>query len=502
MRKLLLAGTVLLIPTSAQALPEWASQGVVAPGRQFAAASDATSVHIIAERYVQVDGLGSVLADEADVGDGRQAVLDMYPAITVGPDGTVHVVTRHGGSYEAGHEIRYASRPVAGGWSAPVIVGQPIARNYVVGVATPSGGRILISHGRLIENVGAVIDLYETDGATATLLGTTPLWLRPDGDYRIAASGNAVVLASGSPGPGPADPVHFAFAGDGGADVLAQWQASHAVLLGGDARRGGPNLYVDETGRIHLGYGGAGTHHYARYEANGTAAVNAQTMDALGTYHLGYGNGAIVSSPDGTRVVAVALQNTDGDGESADAEILYAESVDGGATFAPAQSTGFFTDGGDGRMRPRLFELGGTLMLLYRDNALGGIALATSPWFDEAPEGTGTGGESGADGTATSQAGDDGTATSAADSSTMTGAVDPTMSSSSGAAGASATDSRGALPPGGNRGSAEGCGCTSGRGSDAKWLALLALLWLRPRSHPRGRGQRGSRTDSSACATK
>ncbi|MCH9682135.1 MAG: hypothetical protein K0V04_11925, partial [Deltaproteobacteria bacterium] len=61
---LLVVGSTLL-STSAQALPRWESRGVVAPGRQFAALAEDDRVHIISERYVQIDVDGASLVDEA-----------------------------------------------------------------------------------------------------------------------------------------------------------------------------------------------------------------------------------------------------------------------------------------------------------------------------------------------------------------------------------------------------------------------------------------------------
>ncbi len=444
---------------------------MVAPGRQFAASADEDSIHIISERYLQIDADGAVVVDEAEVGDGRQGPLDMYPAIALGPDGSIHIVTRHGGDFDAGHEIRYTRRDPNGGWASPIVVGQPVARNYAVGVAAPSGGRVLVGHGRLIADVACAIDLYAIEGNAALALGSTPqTWLRADADLRLASTANAVVLASGTPGPGGSDPTHFAFAADGDGDVLAQWQASHVGHLGGGPRRGGPSLFVDAAGNIHLGYGADGSHHYALHGSDGTAiGGDVQTMNGLGTYHLGYGNGAVVASPDGMRVAAVALANADGDSESAAAEISWSESMDAGATFGPAQPTGFVTDGGDGRMRPRLLEVGGTLVLLYRDNAQGGIVLATSAWFED-EAGTSTGDPPGANdstGDATGSADTTGVGGSSFDSSGSDGVTSTSP-------GTGVLSSSGLLPGD----SDVGCGCTNRGPRPAPTVALWVLLGL------------------------
>lgn len=463
-------------PAVAWALPPLESQGVVAPGVQFAAEADDDTVHIISQRYVQIDVAGTVLVDESEVGDGLQGPLDMYPAIGLGPDGAVHVVTRNGGTGSGGTTVEYATRSAAGGWSPAIAVGAVVPRNYSVGVAAPSGGRVLVSVSRHVEGSDSRVDLYAIEGQAASLLGSTPQgWLRPDGDYRLISSGNAAAIALGSPWPNL--PTFFAFAADAEGDVVAQWQAAVVEHTAGSMRRGGPSLTVDSGGMLHLGYGGESAQYYARYdEAGVSAGADVQVMDNLGTWHLSYGNGDVLSSPDGMLVVAVALQNLDGDQTSAGASILLAESVDGGASFGPAVDTGLVSDGGEGRMRPRLFEVEGDVMLLYRDNGLGGIALATASWFDEEPEGT-TGGQPGT----TTDAGGDSSDAGGMDT-TSTGAPGDDTGVAGSSSGDSSTAATGLNPtsPGGDADEG-GCGCrTEGSGSQVG-LVVLCLMGLRRR---------------------
>ncbi|MEM6291233.1 MAG: hypothetical protein AAGA54_08205 [Myxococcota bacterium] len=456
-----------LVSSTAWALPPLESQGVVAPGVQFAAVADEDSIHVISTRYVRLSVDGTVLVDEGEASDGLQGPLDMYPAIATGQDGIVHVVTRSGGSGPAGTAVRYASRSAAGAWSAPVMLGEIVPRNYSVGVAAPAG-RVLVGVSRLVEGSDARIDLYAVEGNAATLLGSTPQgWLRPDGDFMMAASPGGVALASGSPWPD--GPVRVAVAGDAAGDVVAQWQASVVEHAGGGGRRGGPSLAIDGGGAFHLVYGAEQALFHARHDA----PPGVETMNGLGTWHLSYGNGAVAVSPDGTRVAVVGLSNPDGDATSADALVWVAESVDGGATFGPAVDTGFVADGGEGRMRPRLLEVEGTLALLLRDDALGGIALATAPWFDDAPGGT-TGGPEGttgggADGSTSLDPDPSGGTSSStgqppdaeASSTTVTSAgLDPSVT-----AGATAPEDSGCA-----------CRATPGRGSGG-W-ALLLVGWL------------------------
>lgn len=104
----------LQIGATAQAEPTWSHLGPVLDGRQFdAVRGPSSSVHVIASEYAELTGAGAVVLTEPQ-GDGRQGGLDFPPAIAVGPDGAVHIVTRHGGSFADGHDIRYRRRSPAG----------------------------------------------------------------------------------------------------------------------------------------------------------------------------------------------------------------------------------------------------------------------------------------------------------------------------------------------------------------------------------------------------
>lgn len=475
-----LLGLLGLLGATAHAAPQWQLRGPVATGRQFAAIGDGSVVHVVSQSYVQVDETASVLTNEADVGDEHQGPLDFYPAIAVGDDGSVHVVTRHGGSYDAGFEIRYRRRAPGGGWDPSITVGSPVGRNYVVGVGVTSAGRVLVTHGHAGVDVAATMDVYEVAGGSANSIGATPTgWLRVDNDYSIASSGNALLLASGE--PGPSSPFHVAFASDANGDVIGQWQATHATHEGGAPRRGGPATHVDDDGNVHVVYGGESTVQYVRYSAAGVQqGGGVQVMDGLGTWHLSYGNGAVVSSASGSRVLVVGLQNLDGDQTAGGSELWWAESLDGGMTFGPAQALGATTDGGEGRMRPRMAMIGDTVMLLYYDPGSSSIALATAAWPGDDP-GEGSTGGGGSDGGL-----DDSAGASEGGAPTSGGAATGT----SGGAGTGALSTGIPLPPGLERDEG-GCACASGRsgGHDrrgASWLALLLLgVWRRRRVNAR-----------------
>lgn len=475
-----------LLGTTAQAAPQWQLRGTVASGRQFAAIGDGTVVHVISESYVQVDDSAAVLVDEADVGDEHQGALDFYPAIAVGNDGSVHVVTRHGGSFDAGHEIRYRRRAPGGGWDPSITVGSPVARNYVVGVAVTPTGRALVTHGHAGVDVAATMDVYEIAGGNANPIGATPAgWLRIDNDYWLATAGGSLLLASGE--PGPSSPFHVAFAANADGDVIGQWQATHATHEGGAPRRGGPATHVDDIGNVHVVYGGESTLQYARYSAAGVPqGADVQAMDGLGTWHLSYGNGAVVSSADGSRVLVVGLQNLDGDQTASDSAIWWAESLDGGASFGVAQPLGASTDGGEGRMRPRMALIGNTVMLLYYDPASSGIALATADWSDDDPGGGSTDG-GGSDG-------------GLDDSGGATGGGTPTSGTTDAGTGngtATGGISTGIPVPPGQSGDQSGCACSSSsgerRGAPRLGLGLgLVLLIVGARRRSTGGVARSS----------
>ncbi len=468
---------MLLAAAPVAAAPQWQERGTLAAGGQFATAADGTVVHLVAQQYLQVDASGTIVVDEPDVADAQQGALDFYPEIAVGDDGAVHVVVRGGGDTTAGFDIVYRRRAPAGGWDPEIVVGAPVERNYVVGVVA-AADRVVVAHSRLVENVYSVMDLYAiVDGAAASIGSTAQGWLRADNDFRFARSGAAVLLASGE--PGPSSPFHVAFAGDANGDLVAQWESTHAEHEGGEPRRGGPATHVDDTGAIHVVYGALHELHYVRYAPDGSLArADTFAMGDLGDWHLSHGNGAVVASADGARVLVIGLQNLDGDQRSEDADVLWAESVDGGATFGPAAPVGVTGNGGEGRQRPRLERLGDTVLLFYENGE--GIALATAEWIDAPPGGS------------TGWISDDGDPSLSGGDDTQGGSTAANEEGSSSAATSAGVGGIDPLPPGG-RGASDGCGCTVTPGRVGPLaLLLLVLARSRRRSASRMRPRAGS----------
>ena len=90
---------------------QWDYKGPVMDGMQFDVEMGQDGrFHIITSSYYELDENGKVLVKDTSVGDERQGSIDFAPAIGVGKDGDVHIVTRHGGSWKSGHQIRYRKR--------------------------------------------------------------------------------------------------------------------------------------------------------------------------------------------------------------------------------------------------------------------------------------------------------------------------------------------------------------------------------------------------------
>ena len=126
----------------------WRFVGPVASGAQIdAVRGPGGRVHLISDRYFEFDCDGAVVVDEG-VGDGHQGGLDFPPALAVGDDGTVHIVTRHDGDWNGGEDIRYRRRNASGGWDRDYIFGGRVKRNYVVGAAWAGPDAVYLSSSR------------------------------------------------------------------------------------------------------------------------------------------------------------------------------------------------------------------------------------------------------------------------------------------------------------------------------------------------------------------
>ena len=359
------------LPAGAQ---EWTPRGTVAEGGQFdAVRGPQDQIHLVSSKYSQLDRDGNVLLSE-DVGDGHQGDLDFPPAIAAGSDGSVHLVTRHDGDYEGGNDIRYRRRAAGGSWDRDYLVGSRQRRNYVVSVATV-GGPVYVSYTVAGDNVWGDVRLWEAGASSATSLGDIGGIWRGDNGTRMRANHERVFLVSGVPDPGGTAYLLHAEPGSG---IVGDLVASTHGHTAGSDRRGFSDVAVDGTGHAHFTYGAYHTVHYNRFDERGQQVYGSdiQIADGLGDWHMSTGLSAVGASDDGLTVVAVMLQ-ANGTQQASDSDLLTAHSLDGGATWSAAADTGLNTDGGEGRLLPRIVAVGNHFCLFYKDADSGSISLAT-----------------------------------------------------------------------------------------------------------------------------
>lgn len=333
------------------------------------------TIHVVSTRYYQLDVSGNVLVDE-DVGDAQQCSLCFPPAIAAGDDGTVHLVTRHAGDMNGGYDIRYRRRSGGGTWDQDYIFGSRVKRNYVVGVAWSGPGQVFMSSSEAGSDVWGDHHIWQAGSGSATLLGSVGSIWRADADGRMRGIDGRVFMVSGKP-DGGGNAAYFLH-GNPGANLAADLGASVQTHNALSFRTGFPDLFVDGNDTVHFSYGAQHTVYYNKYTSAGAKVFGSDTQifSGLGVWHLESGLSAIAASDDGNSVVAVALRS-DGSPGASNSDLLWAYSMDGGATWSTPQDMTHNTDGGEGRRRPRLTAIGNKFFLFYKDNATSGISLAT-----------------------------------------------------------------------------------------------------------------------------
>ena len=359
----------------AGAEPEWTFRGRIADGGQLdAVCGPGATIHIVSSRYYQLDATGAVAVDE-EPGDERQGAMDFPPAIAVGEDGSVHLVTRHGGSFDAGHELRYRRRSAAGSWDVDFTFSVPEHRNYVVGAAWAGAGQVVLLHSAGGADVWGTLHLWDVGRGGAVAAGVLDGIWRADTDARLRGRAGTVYLVSGRCDPDGTAYFSWGAAGTGLEGRLAANLQSHTA---GTGRRGFPDLHVDAAGNVHFVYGAQHELYYNRYDAAGARQLSAdvRVFDGLGDWHLSTGLGAVAGADDGRTVAALALRS-DGSDTAADSDLLWSVSTDGGASWSAPVDSGRNTSGGEGRRRPRVVALGRTFFVLFWDNEVSALSLAT-----------------------------------------------------------------------------------------------------------------------------
>jgi len=497
----LIVATGALSPRTAAA-EDWTFLGAVTGGTQFDVVTGPDeTIHLVSDHYVQLDASGAILLSES-VGDPEQSPLFHAPALAVDPDGTVHLVVRAGGGFDAGYTLQYRTRSPAGVWTDGVDFDTPIQWNWQVGVASAGDGAAYLMSTRKGDNVWADLRLFEANGSSVSHLGDISGWYRVDNSALLRGRNGVIALAAGD----NSQPTRLSLGlpGDSLFAALSSG-AQHAAGTGGD--HGLPCVYFDDANGVHLSYGSGFTNHdqfpsecpscvdgevhYNRYAVDGTAvfAADRTVMTGLDTWHLSIGMSAVAATDDGDEVVMVALQTHD-EKEASASTLTSSFSIDAGATWSPQLDTGRSINGGEGRLRPRMVALGKTVYLLYADNAQPGqVSLAMMQFPadpDDPPAGDDDDGGNADDGT--SDDGEDGSDGPAAGTTGDAGSGD-------GADDALPTSSTFGL----NEGDA-GCSCRGSRRAPTTMgfvAVLLAAFFRRRKSMPRrerrqGVGRRGA----------
>lgn len=343
-------------------------------------------IYLVADHYYEFNLAGTKIAENDSVYDLGQGSLDFGPALSVGPGGEVHVITRGNGNGSNGFEINYSRKEPEGDWNTlRKRVGLPMSRNYVVDVVPLEGGDALYAHSvQIADGVYGSVFFYTLSGTTVTQhgdLGRDDLY-RIDSDFRMESFQGHLHLATGKPDPDGS--VYYMHAPVGG-NLPAVLAASSLALREGSGRRGQPDLRVDGEGKVQVSYGSDQTVIYTGFSADGTVAVaGTPVIGNLGTWHLDLGLSALASSPDGDTILVLGLK-TDGTKEASSASLYYTYSLDGGQQWIyPLAIDGILTNAGEGRMRPKVRYYMGRFYLFF-NNSPGGISVKTLDLRGQSP---------------------------------------------------------------------------------------------------------------------
>ena len=362
---------VTAVPTTSL---QWNFLPSVVQGTQFDAQVGPNNlIHLITERYYQLNLAGEIIVNE-NQGDEQQGMFWFPPAIAVGDDGSVHIVTRDAGDVKTGVDIRYRRRDSAGNWDVNYIFGNRVPRNYVVGISWNDTEVIMSStDGSAVNSTVLYGDIlfWKAQESSASYLGLWRDKWRPDVDTRMRGQNNKIYLGSG---------IHAAHAStifysqaNTGAELVSSTPEIHTA---GTGRKSFPDIALDVQNNAHFVYGTESEVYYNKYNASGEKifANDKRIFANLGTWHLSTGLSAVAVSESGQIVVAVALR-AKGDDLAENSDVLWSYSTDGGVSWSNVQDTGKDSDAGEGRRRPRLVDLGDSFVLLYGDSTVSGISM-------------------------------------------------------------------------------------------------------------------------------
>ncbi|MEA3478417.1 MAG: T9SS type A sorting domain-containing protein, partial [Bacteroidota bacterium] len=269
-----------------------------------------------------------------------------------------------------------------GTWSVEnSLVGNPSPRNYVVDIVPLDSGNALYAH----TVQGPDGDLYGTihfhmlDELSNESLGCLERddnlnLYRIDADFRMERYQDTLHVSTGKPDP---DGYVYYMKAEIGSEMVRDLSGSVIGHWAGEGRRGMPDLRIDKAGNTFLTYGSYQSVVFVRYSNDGSDDIRDKPiMHDMGEWHLDLGLSATAASSEGDTLLVVGLL-TNGTKEALNSALCYTYSVDGGENWVyPAEIPDMRTNGGEGRMRPRIKYYKSKFYVFY-NNISGGIAITT-----------------------------------------------------------------------------------------------------------------------------
>ncbi|WP_143144232.1 hypothetical protein [Flaviramulus basaltis] len=356
---------------------EWKFTNGVVEGNQFDVVSFKNKLYIIAAHYYELDTLGNIVFEDNKIEDLRQKPMDYEPAIGVSKNGTVHTLTREGGSWNEGHILNYSKKDSTDNWLIRNMqFSEPVKRNYVVGIAALDNGDAYLVHtdptGQ--EDIHNLFSFYEATPKGIQGLGKFETsYSRLDANFQMRYNNGKVYLLSGNPWPNGSIWYFNALVGT---DFINQLEASKKDISQGIGRKSNPDITFNEDGTGIYSYGSFQSVYYNLIKkGNRLYTKDRLLFSDLGEWHLSSGLSAVSSLSGGEIIMAIALKSRPdlcNDDESCKAkmnigEIVYKYSIDGGVHWTDTRSTQKYTNAGEGRSIPKLVAINNTFYLFYSD---------------------------------------------------------------------------------------------------------------------------------------
>lgn len=378
-------------------LSNWDGKDGMLKGTNFDAAVHFDTLAIISKRYQELNTNEEFIFIDAGVADMGQSVFDFGPALTISPDGYVHLVTRGEGNKTTGFQLYYSIKKLgAAEWKHKNIkLSHPVPRNYAVDIEAVDSTLAFVGHTHNnTDNVGSVINMYRIVNGMIDSLGQigTGNIIRSDADFRMKIYKDSLHLVSGYPG---STSMVFYMRAPLAGYLCSNLYSSRQILNSGTGRKGQPDIAIDNTGLVHIIYGSENSLYYHSFR-NSINKSGTAIFHQLNDWHLKFGLGAVNVSPDGKNILAVALK-TNNTKEAENSTLLFAISTDYGKMWTYQKSLNYRTHGGEGRMRPRILVSDSTFYTVFYNYqndsiavqrlSLNGLILPATPEISILPDG-------------------------------------------------------------------------------------------------------------------